>query len=240
MVSEFDKYADLHDDDELAFAQLVEQYQMVRDDNVNQLDRNEDGTQYIMEYMRNVLAAADALNIETIKEYGMPSRGIIHDNYDNFEFEVQRFVTKVQIRAARRVKVYSVSLDDDAKERIHNLLNEIRGIIQGADIEERKKNSLLSKLALFSADVDRARTRFDNAMLFLLDGAYVVKKYGESLNPINELMKRVSEIMGTAKDAEPETAQLPPPAEQKKLEPPKKQIEGPKYDDYSRSDDIPF
>ncbi|WP_322884134.1 hypothetical protein U8C35_06285 [Sinorhizobium medicae] len=211
----------------------------MRDDNLNHLDHNEDGTQYLMDYMRNVLAAADALNIDEIRTWEMPGRGNVGDDYDQFEYQVQRFVTKVQIRASRKYKVYSVTLDDVTKSKIHFFIDQIRDHLNKSNLVERKKNSLFNKLNAFSADVDRARTKFDNAMLVAIDIAHVVKEYGESLKPVKELMDSVTELIGAIKSSEPEQSQLPPPAEQKRIEPPKlKQVERP----FSRDmdEDIPF
>lgn len=239
MASILEKYENLHEDDELAFAELVEGHQKVRDDNLNHLDRNEDGTQYLMDYMRNVLAAADALNIEELKTWEMPGRGSISNDYDEFEFQVQRFVTKVQIRASRKYKVYSVTLDDVTKTKIHFFIDQIRDHLNKSDLVERKKNSLFAKLNAFSADVDRVRTKFDNAMLVAIDIAHVVKEYGAALKPVKEIIDSVTELMGAIKASEPEQSQLPPPAEQKRIEPPKCQAPKKPFSQ-DMDDDIPF
>jgi len=139
----------------------------------------------------------------------------------------------------RTGKIYSVELTPPEKERIHSLVKKIREVIEGADLEERKKNSLYAKLHAFDKDVDRIRTPFNNAMLMALDVARVIKAGGEALNPLNETLKRINDILSTAKGRDPEQAQLPPPEEVKKLPPPNKQIEGPKYS-RDLDDDIPF
>ena len=73
-------------------------------------------------------------------------------------------------------------------------------------------------------------------MAFMIDGADAVKKVGEGLNPLTELIKRINELLGHAKDLEGEI-KLPPPVERKRIEGPKK-VEP----TFSRDmdDDIPF
>jgi hypothetical protein len=242
MASILDKYADLHEDDGVAFSQLVDRYQQELKDDLSHVDQNEDGSHFNLEYMGKVLSAASALNITEFDNWELPNRNRVYEVYDEFSYQVQRYVMTVQIRQTRAQKVYSVSLSGPDKDRIHSLVNEIIGVIQKADLEERKRNSLFAKLNLFIADVDRTRTRFDNAMLFMLEGAALVQEYGKALNPLNELMKRINDVMGKAKSAEPEHAQLPPPEVPKKLEPPQKKLEAPKGGNFSRylDDDIPF
>jgi len=242
MTSILEEFANLHDDDGVAFSELVHRYQQELKDNLNHLDQNEDGSQFNLEFMGKVLSAASALNITEFDNWELPHRSRVYDDFDQFSYQVQRYVMTVQIRQTRAHKVYSVSLSGPEKDRIHALVNEITGIIQKSDLEERKRNSLFAKLNLFIADVDRTRTRFDNAMLFMLEGAALVQEYGKALNPLNELIKRISDVMGKAKSEEPEQAQLPPPDVPKKLPAPQKKLEAPRRDDYSRGldDDIPF
>ncbi|TKV74723.1 hypothetical protein [Rhizobium sp. AU243] len=220
---------------------MVHRYQQELKENLLRLDQNEDGSQFNLEFMGKVLSAASALNITEFDSWELPPRGRVYEVYDEFSYQVQRYVMTVQIRQTRAHKVYSVCLSDAEKDRIHALVNEIASVIQKSDLEERKRNSLFAKLNLFIADVDRSRTRFDNAMLFMLEGAALAQEYGKALNPLNELFKRIGDVMGKAKSAEPDQAQLPPPEVPKKLEAPQKKIEGPKGG-FSRDmdDDIPF
>lgn len=168
-----------------------------------------------------------------------PPRGRIFDEFDEFALSVERYLTSLKIRKSRRRKVYSVALAPADKKRIHFLVGQIREALENIDIEERKKNSLFKKLNAFAADVDKARTRFDNAYLMGIDVANLAKKLGEAVKPVTELVNSINELMGSAKEKEPEQQQLPAPEEQKKLEAPRKQIEGPKIN-RDLDDEIPF
>ena len=86
--------------------------------------------------------------------------------------------------------------------------------------------------------MDRSRTRFDNAMLMSLEVIAVVDTGIKTLNPLNELLRRIQDIMSRAKDKEPAQNQLPEPPDKKKLDPPPKRIED--HSDRNMDDDIPF
>jgi hypothetical protein len=171
--------------------------------------------------MNNVLSAAKALSIHDFDGWHLPKMDEAYEEINQFKLFTKSYVIKAQIKRARSGKAFSVMLDAPTKERIHSLINGIRTLLEKADLEERKRDSLLAKLNTFAADVDRSRTRFDNAMAFIVDAADTAKKVGESLNPISELIKRINELLGHAKDLEGEV-KLPPPIERKRIEGPKK------------------
>lgn len=231
------KYEHLHENDEMAFTELVEEYQEILQNNLNHLDQNQDSTEYYIDYMRSVLAAANALNIEEFEGWAKPSRGRAFEDYDELEYQVKLYVTKVQIRAVRSIKIYSVELSATEKTQIHFFIGRIREVVEEADLEERKKNSLFKKLNAFSADVDKSRTAFGNAYLMGLDVAHLAKEFGEAIKPATDFVRSINELLGAAKAKEPEPVQLPPPPE--KLPPPPKRIEGPKSN-RDLDDDIPF
>ncbi|WP_176086273.1 hypothetical protein [Martelella sp. HB161492] len=239
-MTDDDFYASLNDDNEIAFTQVVEMLDSKLRENIASLDDRDDPRYFQQDYMNKVVAAAGALEVDEIANFDVPP--IQHDfsgAYDEFSLALQRFVMKVSLRKVRTGKVYSVELSAADKERVHGYVKKIRNILEGADLDERKRNSLYAKLNAFDADVDRARTPFNNAMLMALDVAYVAKAYGEALNPLSDLVKRINDLLASAKSKEPEAAQLPPPEQKKKLPPPPKQIEGPKLS-RDLDDDIPF
>lgn len=239
-MADEDFYASLNDDNEVAFIQVVEMLDAKLRDNLASLDDRDDPRYLQQDYMNKVVAAAGALEIDEIANFNVPAiQNDFVETYDEFALALQRFVMKVSLRKVRTGKIYSVELSSADKERIHGYVKKIRGLIEGADLEDKKRNSLYAKLNAFEADVDRARTPFNNAMLMALDVAHVVKTYGEALNPLNEFLKRINDLLASAKSKDPEQAQLPPPDVKKKLPPPPKQIEGPKFP-RDLDDDIPF
>ncbi|MGG7578550.1 hypothetical protein [Rhizobium sp. Nf11,1] len=235
-----DFYASLNDDNDIAFTQVVEMLDTKLGDNLASLGDRDDPRYLQQDYMNKVVAAAAALDIEEIAAFGVPGiQNNFTEIYDEFVLALQRFVMRVSLRKVRTGKVYSVELPPADKERIHGLVREIRSVIEAADLDEKKRNTLYAKLNAFDADVDRARTPFNNAMLMALDIAHVVKTYGEALNPLSEFLKRINDLLASAKSKEPEQSQLPPPEEKKRLPPPPKQIEGPNLS-RDLDADIPF
>lgn len=240
-MNDFPEFDDLPDDPEVAFVRLYERH---HEEYQQRTQGEQDTRAEAVDFMNTMLGVAQGLGINDFDSWSIPDDwDEIHQTFTSFDRTLKRFIMEIKVRKSRVTKVYSVSLSDDDKERIHGLVREIRDVLTKADLQERKRNSLFAKLALFEADVDRVRTRFDNAMLMSLDILGVADQGTGVLKPVNELLRRIQSIMGLAKDKEPDQNQLPPPKEQKKISPPPKQIEGPKSNNSFSSDfddDIPF
>jgi hypothetical protein len=237
MVKSID-YDSLPDDPHMAFVKLVEHFDQELKEDVTGFSDNEDTRLFLIGHMNKILGAARALHIDQLGAWSLPDYDEAYGVHRDFDLAVKSIVLQVQIQNARVTKIYSVSLDTASKARIHNLVRQIRELIEASDITERKRNSLFAKLNAFEADVDRARTRFENAMLAFVDLADVVHKGTDALKPITDLVTRIKELIGEAKSAEPEPAKLPSPDSLKRVEPPQKRIEGPKS--RNLDDEIPF
>lgn len=234
-MNDFPEFDDLPDDPEVAFVRLYERHHREYQE---QAKLSDDGRVASVDFMNTMLGIARGLQIGGFDQWEVPEEwDEVYATFTNFDRALKRFVMEIKVRKSRVTKVYSVALAPDDKERIHGLVAQIREVISSADLHERKRNSLFIKLSAFEADVDRSRTRFDNAMLMALEVVGLSEKATNGvLAPVNELLRRIQGIMGKAKESEPEQNQLPAPPDQKKLEPPPKRIE------YKRdaSDDIPF
>lgn len=235
-MNDFPEFDGLPDDPEVAFVRLYEEHSEIyrrRSDNA------QDGRSAAVDFMNDMIGIAQGLGIEGFSKWDIPEDwDDVWNVFNNFDRAIKRFVMEIKVRKSRVTKVYSVHLTDEEKERIRSLTAKIREVVTGSDLQERKRNSLFAKLSAFEADVDRSRTRFDNAMLMSLEVIAVVDTGIKTLNPLNELLRRIQDIMSKAKDNEPEQNQLPAPAEKKKLDPPPKRIED--HTDRSMDDDIPF
>jgi hypothetical protein len=236
-MNDFPEFDDLPDDPEVAFVRLFEKFEGNLQHKV-ELERDDNRLHYA-EYMNSIIGVARGLGIEGFDTWEIPNDiDDIYAAYVSFDRAVKRFVMEVKVRKSRVTKVYSVELTAEDKGQIHAYIAKIREVIEGADLEERKRNSLFAKLNAFEADIDRRRTRFDNAMLFTLEIIGAVDKGTQTLNPISEIMRRIEGIMGKRKAGEPEQSQLPGPTEPKKLESPPKRIEH--KPSQSMGDEIPF
>lgn len=232
-MPDFDNFPD---DDELALLQFIEEFAARYEDYLATVNDDTDTRDAGIEFMNNVLAAADALDVAEFKDWSVPSYKDAYETVSRFRLFTKSFVIRSQVRKARLGKVNSVSLDTETKEHIHKYIAAIRELLERAEIEEGKRNSLYAKLNKFAADVDRARTPFDNAIIFIVAAADAAKKVGESLNPLSELIKRINELLGHAKDLEGDV-KLSPPPERKRIEGPRKKADSA----FSRDlDDVPF
>lgn len=237
-MDDFLEFDDLPDDPEIAFVRLYVKYHA---DFQEQIRDANDTRAASVDFMNSMLGIARGLDIDGFQEWEVPHDwDDVYSTFNQFDRALKRYVMEVKVRKSRVTKVYSVTLSNDDKERIHALVTQIRDIISKADIDERKRNSLFIKLGAFEVDVDRSRTRFENAMLMAMDLSALAEKASNGvLTPINELLRRIQSIMGKAKGEEPEQNQLPAPTEQKKLDPPPKQI-GTSRRSSDFDDGIPF
>lgn len=235
-----DAYEDLHEDDDLAFAQLVDQFDSELQERIGQSEEQADTRYFYIDYMNKVLAAAKALELHQFSNWQVPNfSDDVYETQRAFSFAVQNFVMQIRIRKSRTQRLYSVALDQETKDKIHSYIHGIRELIDRADLEVGKKNSLFAKLDAFAADVNRARTQFQNALLAYISISDAFKDTVEGLVPITKLINSINVALGRAKAAEPEATKLPPPIDDKRIDPPKKQIETKKAS-RALDDEIPF
>ncbi|TAY27784.1 hypothetical protein ELH93_29105 (plasmid) [Rhizobium leguminosarum] len=222
--------SNLPDDDVAALLLYIKEFMANYQEDWDKLDDQADTREIGIELMNNVIAAAGALDIDDFKQWEIPEWSEAYTVINDFKLFVKRYVIQTEIRNARSTKLNSVELDTASRERIHMLIAKIRKVIGGADLEERKRNSLYTKLNTFAADVDRSRTPFNNAMAFIIDAANTARKVGESLNPLTDFINGINELLGKAKEKEGDL-KLPPPPERKRIEGPRRRVETPDMDD---------
>src|SRR5687767_14631073 len=116
-----DLFSNLPEDTELAFVQLVEEFEAELNRNLSRADERSDTTAYLIDYMNNVIAASIALEIlEFANDQPYMKDGNIWEDYQEFSLRVKRFVLTTKIRNSRVGKTYSVALDDTAKRKIRH------------------------------------------------------------------------------------------------------------------------
>ncbi|RUW85514.1 hypothetical protein [Mesorhizobium sp. M1E.F.Ca.ET.063.01.1.1] len=232
-------FDNLPEDPQQAFVVLVGLFDEQLADDIR---GNEEGDTRLalISHMNKITGAARALHIDALSNWELPDHDNAYDAHHSFDLATKSIVLQFQIQKARIGQIYSVELDAATKARIHNLVNEIRQLIEAADLDERKKNSLFSKLNAFDADVDRARTRFDNGMLMGISIANLINKGADALKPANELLRRINELLGGAKSKEADPERLPSPDDVKHIEKPKKQIRDFGRGSRELDDEIPF
>lgn len=232
-------YDDLPDDDELSFLKLEAAYHQECDNAVFDAQRNAPNDYFPAEdyikYMRQTAAAAEALSLGIANELQVPSaENLSYSDFRDFRGKVDYYRTAIQIRHARRAQGYSVKFDDKTKRIISRHLQQIREIIIKLEIDEWKRESLLTALNNLQAEIDKTRSSYAVLGAFVVEMAGILGAAGEKLEPMRRLIDSVAGLIWGSKHAE-QTKKLPP-SERKQLPAPKTKQKLPRDMD----DEIPF
>jgi hypothetical protein len=141
--------------------------------------------------------------------------------------------TKLLIRKSQRDQGYSVRFDEKARLKIHHHLDQVMDIFQKLEIEDTKREKLISRLNVLQGEVDQPRTRFDRFAALTMEVSGVIGNAVER-SKILDILDSVYRLLYGAQTEKQK--QLPAPKEQKRIEPPR-----PKKEKKSDADDeIPF
>jgi hypothetical protein len=194
-----------------------------------------------IEYITHVIAVARELDLAILGDWEVPKFGStsIHEEYLQFQSDVDFYVVRLRLKHARRARGYSVALDTSTRSKIRHHLNRIRDIVTKLEIAQRKREALLAKLTAFESEVDRDRTRFDSAMALMIEAAGATGEAAKKLKPVRKIIDSITDLIKSAKDEEDSgSPSLPPPEERKRIEPPR--ASSPSDKGSSLDDDIPF
>jgi hypothetical protein len=229
-------YERLPEDPEEAFLVLEWRFRREADDRIRNAEKGDDTRVYQVDYIAQVLATIDALNLESKFGTTIPSiENVDYATYTNFSKEVKHYRTILEIRRGRRVQGYSVQFDTATKVRVQHHLEQLRGIFDSLEVEQDKRESLLDKLNKLQQEVDRERTRFDIYAALVVEAAGVVGDAIEK-SKVLDLLNAIGRVMWNTKDAQ--AKRLPVPTAPKRIEPPRPSKPAPKKGDLD--DEIPF
>ncbi|MGE7371248.1 hypothetical protein ACQKKX_19610 [Neorhizobium sp. NPDC001467] len=223
-----DNFDDLPDDPLEAFVILAKELNAKLEKQIEESPSFQTAEKYRLQHMSDVLSLIKELEITELSNWRLPSQNIT-DVSQKFYVNLHSYILGASVRNSKINKRNSANLNEATKARIHNLINEIRRTLDSLHIDDRKRNSLMAKLNAFASDIDKKRTRFDNLMGMILEASVVAKEVGETLNPFNEFLKRVTDLLSVAKEDEG-TLSLPPSSPTLELPAPPKQITGPESD----------
>lgn len=134
-----DIFQNLPEDPELAFVKLVEHFDRELDEKVQRSEERSDTSIFTLDYMNQVIAAANELGIDILSDYELPAEGNVWQAYGEFSRRVKNIVLRINIRNSRAVREFSVELDSAAKAKIHSYIGAIRTLIEREHVEERRK-----------------------------------------------------------------------------------------------------
>lgn len=202
-------FADLPDDDWEAFAKL----ERISRDRLEACERDESGGIVYdngLSYMTEVAGLA--------AHYCIPD--ISYDQeFDNFSRQFALFTRAVdfrtvQIRArrAQRDRRNSVEISGSAREKIQHYLEKVKAEIEAANIPEKRKRSLMEKVADFERELAEKRFNLARAMALFALAAAASHDFVGTLLEAPKLIISISEIIGGEKvEDEEKTLMLPTP-----------------------------
>ncbi|SFM50664.1 hypothetical protein SAMN05216573_102174 [Bradyrhizobium sp. Rc3b] len=230
-----DPYQDLPDDPEEAFLKLESHFRAECDRQLGALEHNDRTDIVYVDYIARVLAAIKALELEGEFKSEVPSIEDVNFNtYLNFNKDVMHYCTMLRIRRSQREQGYSVQFDETARRKVHHHLDQVLDIFQKLEVDDRKREKLISRLNDLQAEVDQRRTRFDRFAALTMEVAGVIGDAAER-SKIVDILDAVGRVFWGSQTEKQK--QLPAPR-QKKIEPPKPKVEERKQPEMD--DDIPF
>jgi hypothetical protein len=226
-----DPFENLPDDPEDAFL-ILEEHFREECDAALQAARQDDRTDVIhIAYISQVLGTITALGLEAEFKSEVPSiENVNYTTYLDFNKDVMHYRTMLRIRRSQRRQGYSVQFDDVAKTKVHHHLDQVLEIFNKLEVDDHKREKLISRLNDLQNEVNQPRTRFDRFAALSIEVASVVGELVDK-SKVLDLLDAVARVFWNAQTEKQK--QLPAP-KQPRLEPPKPKL--PKPSD----DDIPF
>jgi hypothetical protein len=229
-----DPYDDLPEDPEAAFLKLEAHFKDECEHDLRALDQNERTDIVYIHYMAQVLGAINALGLEGNFKSEVPSiEEVNYLTYLNFNKDVMHYRTILKVRRSLRTQGYSVQFDETAKRKIHHHLDQVLDIFSALEIEDTKREKLISRLNDLQGEVNLQRTRFDRLAALSIEVSSVVGTVVEK-SKILEILDAVQRVFWGAQTEK--QRQLPPPEQTKSIEPPRPVL----VRKSQPNDDIPF
>jgi hypothetical protein len=127
---------------------------------------------------------------------------------------VEHYKTALKIRNARRVQGYSAQLNIATRQKLNHHIEQLREIFLKLEVDEKKREALLSRLVELQKEVDRDRTRFDSYAALVMEAADTT---GEAIerSRVRSLLDSIGRVIWGAKKEEEELRRLPPRTEPK-------------------------
>jgi hypothetical protein len=200
---------------------------------------NDDASDVNEEYMTLVAAAARQCGV-THPDEDEEFEGYSDQGFKRQYRKAVSAATRLSLAAKQRRSVTMLAFPDGAKARLRKHLSDLEAAIDAADLPEKRKKTLRSKLSEFSVELDKERSNIGKMCAVL---ALVAAALGGAESDIVKLPKTVAaiiKIVGDIKGDELESAPgqvaLPASDKRKALEAPASASDSPSDLD----DEIPF
>lgn len=196
-----DDFENMPEDDHEAFVTLAS---ICRDRLFDTPTDNNDNLTWeaVTDYMNEVTALAEQLGIEGI--YYSPEYDTYHSEYARFARSVEYRLAQVRIQRARRNRKSSISISGPGRERIQHHLERLKAEISAADIPEKRKRTLLNRIADFETELAKKRFNLAAAMAVVALVAATAADFSGVLKDAPSLMDAISAVLGHEKQKDDE------------------------------------
>lgn len=176
-----------------------------------------------LEYVTAVVSLAQHFQIEGLKDLELPAPA----NFDTATFrylfqQITSFGYRIRAANAERSRQSTVALEGAAKLRVEEHVRRIRDLIQGANLEPKRKAKLLERLGAFEQELEHRRVNYLSFLVFGMalvtgvnEGADFIenvgKAYQAAITVIAAEKEKEEEAAGAALRVAPPPKQLPAP-----------------------------
>jgi hypothetical protein len=164
-----------------------------------------------LDYMHDVVAAAQYYVIPEIKDFQLPSSGNFSwEVVEQFNRMVRFFTTGYRLRAKEARSRFSVELQPNHKDRIRTLVAHLKTAVDHADMPDWRKDRLRKRIADFEKTLDGKRLNFADAMIFVAAIGAGLHGVGEGAEGMGKVVHEISIAIGQSKEVEDETRPVAP------------------------------
>lgn len=167
-----------------------------------------------LDYMHDVVAAAQYFDIPDIKDYRLPqSANFPWEKFEEFNRKVRFFAMTYRLAAKAERSRYSVELQGTHKDRIRTLIAVLKEAIDKADMPDWRKDRLRKRIADFEKALDGKRINFADAMIFVAALGAGLHGVGAGAEGLGKVVHEIAIAIGQSKDVEDETRPAMPKLE---------------------------
>jgi hypothetical protein len=158
-----------------------------------------------LDYMHDVVAAAQHFNIPDLKDFVLPdSRDFPWRVWEQFNRKVRFFTTSYRLSAKAARSRFSVELQGQHKDRIRTLIAHLKTAVDHADMPDWRKDRLRKRIADFEKVLDGKRLNFAEAMIFVAALGAGLHGIGEGAEGVGKIIHEISIAIGQSKEVEDE------------------------------------
>lgn len=200
-------------DPQMAFATLETRFRKALETNLENSQSSEAYNSYIIEYMNHTIAAARFLELDILQEWSVPSRNTsdLNEKYHAFITEFDYYKVQIRLAQLRTSVAYSVGLSGADKVKMHFYVEQMKGIIDAANLTQEKRHELYDKLNKFLKAVDQNRAPWERLGDLVVGFSTVTGESLEKLEPARKWIDSIAKLMGHNKEIEDSLPQLPRP-----------------------------